>query len=902
MTLHFRTLSKSRALLTALVVSVAAGGLPALAATIEFGPNGCSLSDAIESANTDTSFGQCAAGSGTDTLIAPDGWEITLGADLPPITSDLTLRTETAAGQLRLSGGGSRPILRVTGSGTDVNIQRVLFTLGKKQGAFNGGGAALNIRNASVSVVDSEFRANMVSSADGGAINIQDGVLSLRRTVVENNWTRRTGFAEKRGGGIFAKNSMVNLDEVYFHDNSSLQFSPEEAGTTLADGLFMDGGELVMDQSLVLERFRGIRTINGATVEISNSTIIDSAGGYRDIPKLDVQGPAFVALNHVTLDALISIRQAILEVTNSVIDECELIGTDWIINVANLYNLGRCNGSGPAPGLRALADNGGFTRTKAARLDAAVVDAGDPSYCAAVDQRGEPRGSVCDIGAFERSAVADLRLEAEIDPPGPWADGQEVRALLEVTNLGPDLANAVRLDADFKQIFSTASEASFCPGLPCTLNSIPVGGSVIVPVSAVMGGHFSGGFQVYANVGVTGASDYSDPDEGGPGGNNVIELSGTIAPGADLALDVDLLTAPPYFQGQNVSYQADIENLGGQAASVLELESIPFNLEELGFIGCDAVNGTICGINGLAAGQSTSITIQGKVVGTTFFLNGEVSAQELDLVPSNNIDDQGNQGAVSETDVSVEMTLVQSPPYYSDQFLQFEVVVRTGAQPASNVRVWSEFPGATSGFIDAGFCQGVFPCVISNMPANSSETASFGFFAPVTPDEGGAASWAHRIYAEPGQVDSDPGNNEAIIGFVYEAASDMVVNADLLTQGPYEEDDVVEYEIEMINGGVNQAENVTLLTKTDNLELVFVEANLCTKVNCSLAAMDFAQRERLLVQYRILNPGPFELAVSVASDQFDPNPGNNVDFKDGAIAAAALTDSILTGAFEADDQ
>ncbi|MEN1729616.1 MAG: choice-of-anchor Q domain-containing protein, partial [Pseudomonadota bacterium] len=387
---------------------------PIMAATINFGPNGCSLADAIRSANQDSAVGNCSAGSDTDMLIAPDGWSIRLNSNLPDITSDITLRTETTAGQLELSGGNSRPILRITGSGTDVNIQRVEFREGRKGGVLNGGGAALNIRDATVSILDSEFNANIVDADDGGAINIRNGVLVMRRTSLRNNWTRQAFVGDNRGGGIYARDSIVDLDEVFFDDNSALQSNPEEGGTTLSEGLFMDGGELTMDRSLVLELYRGIRAINGAEIDITNSTFEDSDLGYRDISKLDVQGPAFVRLNHVTMSAKMSIRDAILEGTNSVFTTCVLTGTNWIIDSANRYFNNECNGPEQWPGLIDLADNGGFTKTRASVAPSSVVDAGDPTYCTATDQRGEPRDANCDIGAYELSPTADLRASVTL--------------------------------------------------------------------------------------------------------------------------------------------------------------------------------------------------------------------------------------------------------------------------------------------------------------------------------------------------------------------------------------------------------------------------------------------------------------------------------------------------------
>ena len=55
------------------------------------------------------------------------------------------------------------------------------------------------------------------------------------------------------------------------------------------------------------------------------------------------------------------------------------------------------------PFLGPLADNGGFTQTHALGAGSSAIDAGDPSFCPATDQRGvvRPIGSGCDIGAYE---------------------------------------------------------------------------------------------------------------------------------------------------------------------------------------------------------------------------------------------------------------------------------------------------------------------------------------------------------------------------------------------------------------------------------------------------------------------------------------------------------------------
>jgi hypothetical protein len=58
------------------------------------------------------------------------------------------------------------------------------------------------------------------------------------------------------------------------------------------------------------------------------------------------------------------------------------------------------------PLLGPLADNGGPTPTMALLPGSPAMDAGNPAFCSATDQRGaaRPQGTACDIGAFEAAA------------------------------------------------------------------------------------------------------------------------------------------------------------------------------------------------------------------------------------------------------------------------------------------------------------------------------------------------------------------------------------------------------------------------------------------------------------------------------------------------------------------
>jgi len=72
----------------------------------------------------------------------------------------------------------------------------------------------------------------------------------------------------------------------------------------------------------------------------------------------------------------------------------------------NVNNLVEDNTCSPAfsgdPSLDTLALNGGRTLTHALLPDSPAIDAGDPAYCPATDQRSRARADLrCDIGAFE---------------------------------------------------------------------------------------------------------------------------------------------------------------------------------------------------------------------------------------------------------------------------------------------------------------------------------------------------------------------------------------------------------------------------------------------------------------------------------------------------------------------
>ena len=189
-----------------ILLLITAGSPLTLAASI-YVEGGCSLRDAIQSANRDRSYGSCRRGSGADTIYLSG--DVKLRGDLPDIKSDITIDGEgygidgdndhahftvRSRGQLILrdvalvngyrANGGSiynQGFLRI--------VRDVLF-IGNKAGW--DGGAIYNSGDMNIS--EALFVAN---EADWGGAIMNKG----------DAWIRESGFhfneVEKGGGAIF---------------------------------------------------------------------------------------------------------------------------------------------------------------------------------------------------------------------------------------------------------------------------------------------------------------------------------------------------------------------------------------------------------------------------------------------------------------------------------------------------------------------------------------------------------------------------------------------------------------------------------------------------------------------------------------------------------------------------
>jgi CSLREA domain-containing protein len=318
----------------------------------------CSLRDAISAANADNAVGGCAAGQGADVITFSVAGTITLAANLPEITSNLTV---DGGHVITVDGTGTyRPFSIQSG---DVTLTGLTITNGH---AMNGGGID---NHGNLAVSETTITAS-TAEISGGAIN-SDVALTVEASTICGN----TSATE--GGGIA------------FHGTASITNSTicDNTATRVGGGIVAWGLATITNVTIAANTANGVMIMNGLIgtpgggintyapgTRIANSLLIGNVGS-------DTAGPMIIKS---------SLTQFSAPKETSVAD-IFVIGDD---------------------GKPLLADNGGPTRTIALAPGPGnpAVDAGDTAVCqttpvSGADQRGFARPSACDIGAFEAQAA-----------------------------------------------------------------------------------------------------------------------------------------------------------------------------------------------------------------------------------------------------------------------------------------------------------------------------------------------------------------------------------------------------------------------------------------------------------------------------------------------------------------
>ena len=235
---------------------------------------GCSLRDAIQSANTDASVNGCATGNGDDTISMLASSIVTLSAIDP--AGDMVAGLPTITSNLTIQGNGSTitrdeqaPGFRIftVGNNATFELNNVTITNGV------GTGAAIEASNAELIKISnstiSNHSAGMVNGSPSNSnigLNIADTDLELIESTVTNN-------SGTNNVGIFVESGNVTITEsLVTHNNAS----------SSSAGLYVAYGSLTMSQADISHNIAsfgsGASLYNASSVSITQSQINENTG------------------------------------------------------------------------------------------------------------------------------------------------------------------------------------------------------------------------------------------------------------------------------------------------------------------------------------------------------------------------------------------------------------------------------------------------------------------------------------------------------------------------------------------------------------------------------------------------------------------------------------------------
>jgi hypothetical protein len=335
----------------ALVVSVVAGaGQPPqvarAAGTIVVG-NGCTLADAITSANTDTATGGCVAGDGADTIV---------------LEQDAVYTLTTPAEDDGYLGYVGLPIIvsDITIDGNESTIQR-----------------------------DAEADPFRIMAQTGGTLTLNQVTLKNGNTVdrVGPSGSGWGGCLSAIAGTLIIHESML-LDCYAGQDGSSLETSNQTV--TVTSSTFSSVGGFATIRTSTSNLTMTNSTVAATDTSIGLVTAQDSQSTLTNVTIADATAYAIDVANGST----VTVRDSILHMGDRVVDDQSTLHYEGAVVVPTNVD--------PADSpLNPLADNGGPTLTMLPRAGLGVID--EAVYCLPVDQRGvtRPQGENCDVGAVE---------------------------------------------------------------------------------------------------------------------------------------------------------------------------------------------------------------------------------------------------------------------------------------------------------------------------------------------------------------------------------------------------------------------------------------------------------------------------------------------------------------------
>jgi len=391
----------------------------------------CSLREAINNANSDSTINGlgCAAGSGTDSIVISVNGTITLTSALPDISTSMNI-TGNGANSLTVSGNNAVRVFLVSGGTVSINNLTAVngFDADQAGAIYNSGtattlsglvvtnsrsGQGAGVQNETMmTIVNSTIGNNQATVSAGGIANF--GTLTISGSTVSGN---QSGLD---GGGIGNVGNLTVTDSTFSANYSG------SAGSAIANnGSFfsvtrstftgnLNGGVIYLESSAVSNIsnstfFNNFETTIEAfsALNLTNCTITGNRSGGGAL--VSQSGGSATLVNNIIAgntnpDGMTQSDIALLGGTvNTASSFNNLIGTGGAGGLTNGVNGNQTNVPIANVRLLPLGDYGGIVQTIPVRTNSPARNTGRNTGAPTTDARGynRPQGGTVDIGAFE---------------------------------------------------------------------------------------------------------------------------------------------------------------------------------------------------------------------------------------------------------------------------------------------------------------------------------------------------------------------------------------------------------------------------------------------------------------------------------------------------------------------